>query len=178
MYQKPSAALGGKAEVNWNWLVKLTPLTVRLARFQELMLLPRLLERQQSVPAPSKVKGAAIVELTGLHVTPPAVGVRVAVATMPVGVRVRVAVAVGGVLERVGVRVGVLLGPWVRVGVRVGAPPSTADRAGNHLSAIFWKPALFGWMPSLVSVVVSKPVHWSTTMIRDCEVLKPAAQLG
>jgi hypothetical protein len=30
MYQNPSAALGGKAVVNWNWLVKLAPLMVRL----------------------------------------------------------------------------------------------------------------------------------------------------
>src|SRR6185436_7499174 len=122
MYQKPSAALGGKLLVKAKVLVKLTPLTVRLATFQELMLLPRLLERQHKVPAPSKVKGAAMVDVTGLQAPTPAVGVRVgvAVATMPVGVRVRV--AVGAVLVRVGVRVGVLEGPGVavRVGVRVG----------------------------------------------------------
>src|SRR6185436_2049809 len=118
MYQKPSAALGGKAVVNWNWLVKLTPLIDRLARFQELMLLPRLLERQQKVPAPSKVKGAVIVAVTGLHVpTCPGVGVRVAVGEGPVGVLVgvgvRVAVGEGpvGVLVRVGVRVAVGEGP-------------------------------------------------------------------
>src|ERR1041384_1153638 len=106
MYQKPSAALGGKAVVNWNWLVKLTPLTVRFCRFQELMLLPRLLERQQKVPAPSKVKGAVMVAVTGLHVTPPGVGVRVAVTT--------------GVLVRVGVSVGVLVARVVGVGVQTG----------------------------------------------------------
>src|SRR6185295_19278738 len=130
MYQKPSAALGGKTVVNWNWLVKLTPLLVRLARFQELMLLPRLLDRLQKVPAPSKVKGAVIVAVTGLQVVPaPGVGVRVG----PIGVGVRVGVRVGPVAVgvRVAVRVGVRVGPVaveVRVGVLVGLAPSSDVR--------------------------------------------------
>src|SRR5690242_5830900 len=99
MYQKPSGALGGKAVVKAKALVKLTPLTVRLARFQELIWPPRLLDRQQKVPAPSKVNGAVIVAVTGLHVTlVPVVGVRVAVT---IGVLVRVGVTIG-VLVRVG----------------------------------------------------------------------------
>src|SRR6185436_14702347 len=119
MYQKPSAALGGKLLVKAKPLVKLTPLTVTLAVFQELMLLPRLLERQQKVPAPSKVNGAVIVAATGLQVTPPGVGVRVGVLVGEpgVGVLVRVGVLVGepgvGVLVRVGVLVGVKVGPVV-----------------------------------------------------------------
>src|SRR4029078_9354703 len=102
MYQKPSAALGGKLLVKAKPLLKSTPLTVTLAVFQELMLLPRLLERQQRVPAPSKVKGAVIVAVTGLHVVPPP-GVAVRVAVGPV-VAVRVDVGEGPV---VAVRVGV-----------------------------------------------------------------------
>jgi hypothetical protein len=46
-------------------LVKSTPLIVRLARFQELIYAPRLFDRQHRVPAPSKVKGAVMVALTG-----------------------------------------------------------------------------------------------------------------
>src|SRR4029434_11013400 len=110
MYQKPSAALGGRLLVKAKVLVKWTPLTVRLSRFQELILLPRLLERQQSVPAPSKVKGAVIVAVSGLQVVPPpGVGVRVG----PIGVEVRVGVRVRPVAVgvRVGVRVAVLVGP-------------------------------------------------------------------
>src|SRR5215216_2048021 len=106
MYQKPSAALGGKLLVKAKVLVKLTPLTVRLATFQELMLLPRLLDRQQKVPAPSKVKGAAMVEVTGLQAP-----------TLGVGVRVGVRVAVGE-------------GPAVGVRVRVGEGPVVAVRVG------------------------------------------------
>src|SRR6185295_11864305 len=127
---------------------------VRRAMFQEFTKAPRLLVCQQNVPAPSKVNGAVIVAVTGLHVEPLEVGVRVGVAEGPV------------------------VGVAVRVAVAVGVPASTAARAGNHLSAIFWKPALFGWTPSLVSTVVSKPVHRSTTMMGDCAVLKPAAQAG
>src|SRR3972149_2079773 len=78
---------------------------VSVARFQELMNVPRLLVCQQKVPEPSRVKGAVIVALTGLQVDPPPpppdVGVRVGLGPT-VGVRVRV-----GVEVRVGVRVGV-----------------------------------------------------------------------
>src|SRR5687768_2422720 len=98
--------------------------------FQLLMNEPRLLDCQQKVPAPSKVNGAAMVAVTGLHAPPvTAVGVRVGVALGPIGVFVRVAVRVGvrvgpmGVFVRVGVRVGVKVGPvgvLVRVAVRVG----------------------------------------------------------
>ncbi len=63
--------------------------------------MPRLLDCQQNVPAPSKVKGAVIVDVTGLQAPAPDVAV--------------------GVWEAatVGVRVGVLVidpGVWVRVG--------------------------------------------------------------
>jgi len=54
-------------------LVKSTPLMVRRARFQELTKDPRLLVCQQKVPAPSKLKGAAMVEVTGLQAPPPVV---------------------------------------------------------------------------------------------------------
>ena len=55
---------------------------------------PRLLDRQQNVPAPSLVKGAEIVALIGLQVEPPpppGVGVRVGVRS-GVGVEVRAGV--------------------------------------------------------------------------------------
>ena len=128
MYQKPPMA-GGKVLDAAQRLLKSTPLMVRLARFQELTKEPILLARQQKVPAPSKAKGAAIVEVIGLQVPPPGVGVRVGVlvgvAEGPVvGVLVRVGVRVGvaegpvvGVFVRVGVRVDVGEGPFVRVGV-------------------------------------------------------------
>src|SRR5262245_42141041 len=68
MYQKPSAALGGRVLVKANLPVKSTPLMVRLTRFQLLIWPPRLLERQHKVPAPSNMKGAVIVDATGLQV--------------------------------------------------------------------------------------------------------------
>src|SRR6266576_3332975 len=101
MYQKPSLSLAGRQGlplaqlVKTYLLVKSTPLTVNLARFQELINAPRLLDFQHRVPEPSLVKGAVMVALTGLHAPPPLpdVGVRVAVGPLPgVGVRVRVAV--------------------------------------------------------------------------------------
>ncbi len=93
-------------------LVTLTPLIVTLVVFHELRNVPRLLDCQQKVPAPSKVKGAVMVEVTGLHGTAPLVGVMVEVA-----VRVPVGVA------PVGVRVEVSVGPaGVQVGPCVGTP--------------------------------------------------------
>src|SRR5262245_49350539 len=125
MYQKPPMA-GGKVLDAAQRLLKSTPLMVRLAMFQLLMNEPMLLARQQNVPAPSKVKGAAIVEVIGLQVPVPGVGVRVGVRVgvgegplVGVGVRVGVRVTVG-VAVRVGVRVAV--GVFVRVGVTVGVP--------------------------------------------------------
>src|SRR5262245_18107045 len=110
-------------------LVAFMPLTETLFVFRELMKLPRLLACQQKTPAPSKVNGIVIVEVTGVQAPPvvavgvadgpavgvkvrvgvdvigPGVGVRVAVSVGPLGVSVRVAVAVTpkGVLVRVGV---------------------------------------------------------------------------
>ena len=94
---------------------------VRLVKFHELIYPPRLLDCQQKLPAPSLVKGAAIVALTGLHVEPVPDVVAVAVGTIgvlvrvnvgpAVGVRVRVAVGPEGVLVRVAVRVKVAVGP-------------------------------------------------------------------
>src|SRR5689334_10226076 len=97
----------------------LVPLSVTLVVFHELMYVPRLLDCQQKVPEPSKLKGAVMVALTGLHVPVPmvAVGVKVRVdVLLMAGVEVRVGVSV-----TVLVRVGVLLiaGVKVRVGVLV-----------------------------------------------------------
>ncbi len=91
------------------------------------MYVPRLLDCQQKVPDPSKVKGAVVVEVTGLQPSVMGVGVRVGVFEIA-GVSVRVGVRVGvfeiaGVSVRVGVRVGVLVKQAqvvVGVGVRVG----------------------------------------------------------
>src|SRR4051794_22838890 len=57
-------------------------------------------------------------------------------------------------------------------------PSSTWASAGYQRSAIFWKPMVVGWTPSTVSATASKPVHWSTTTIGDCVVVRPAAQPG
>ena len=84
-----------------------------------------MLDCQQNVPAPSCVKGAEIVAVTGLQVPPlPGVLVSVGVLVGGNGVFVRVGVLLGptGVFVLVGVRVGVLVGPvgvYVRVNVAV-----------------------------------------------------------
>ena len=70
--------------------------------------------------------------------------------TVLVGVKVRVFVAV------------TVEFPWVLVLVTVAVLPPTvnsAERAGYHLSEIFWLPKSFGWTPSPVSVAVLNPVH-------------------
>jgi hypothetical protein len=100
----------------------LTPFKVTLVVFHELMYVPRELDCQQRVPAPSKVNGAVIVEDTGLQAEPlPEVG---EAATVWVGV----AVTTTGV----GVRDGVLVGPVETVGVlvRVGEAPSVGVLLG------------------------------------------------
>ena len=85
-----------------------------LVVFQELIYAPKLLDCQQSVPAPSKVNGAVMVDVIGLQVEPlmvvaVIVGVRVGVKDGPaVGVLVRVDVG-----PAVGVRVRVLLATGV-----------------------------------------------------------------
>lgn len=96
--------------------------------------------------------------------------------TIWVGVRVNVFVMVAemtgvnvlvSVLVMVGVLVGVFVtrGVFVMVGVLVTvdvAPPElvrSADKAGYHLSEIFWLPRSFGWTPSTVSVAGLNPVH-------------------
>ena len=121
-------------------LVTFCPLTEMLVVFQELMKPPRLLACQQKVPAPSKVNGTVMVEVTGLHAPPVGGVVAVLVTTgATVGVKVRVGVGGGaepvrvttttGVLVRVGlgplveVRVRVALGPLVGVKVRVAVGP-------------------------------------------------------
>ncbi len=110
---------GGKLDAAAHLLVKSTPFTVRLAMFQELMKLPRLLARQQKVPAPSRVKGVAISAVTGLQVPLPDVGVGVGVFVfVAVGVLVLVDVGVNVGVEPVAVAVGV----FVFVGVVVGVP--------------------------------------------------------
>ena len=102
---------------------------VRLVRFHELTYDPRLLDCQQKLPAPSKVNGAVIVEVTGLHAPAPEVGVIVGVTGS--GVRVSVFVIAGvtvrvreaplvGEAPPVGVRVSVRVGDAPLVGVRVG----------------------------------------------------------
>ena len=105
----------------------LTPLIETLVVFQELRYVPRLLDCQQNVPAPSKVNGAVMVDVTGLQAPTPAVGETVGdnvrVGVMAGGVNVRVGVLVmPGVNVRVGVLVGVLeiAGVLVMVGVRLG----------------------------------------------------------
>jgi hypothetical protein len=107
MYQFP-LILAGNELAGAYWLVKLTPLTVRLARFQELMK-DRLLICQQKVPAPLNSNGAVMIALTGLQA--------VLCVGVIVGVCVRVGVFVTTVFVGVGVRVGVLVTP---VGVKVG----------------------------------------------------------
>ena len=104
-------------------LLTFTPLSETLVVFHELIKPPRLLACQQNVPAPSKVNGIVMMDVTGLQ-APPAVGVTVAVGPL-VGVKVRVGVLVmtGGIVG-VKVRVGVLVitgvpGVFVRVGVIV-----------------------------------------------------------
>ena len=57
------------------------------------------------------------------------------------------------------------------------------DKGGYHLSDIFCVPVVpLGWTPSRVSptgmTAGSKPVHWSTTVIGDWGVVRPAAQAG
>ena len=91
--------------------VMFTPLIVTLVVFHELMDVPRLVDCQQNTPAPSKMNGAVMVDVTGLHTPVPCVGVSE-------GVTVRVRVGVGLMGVKVGVRVGVSVGP---VGVQVGA---------------------------------------------------------
>jgi hypothetical protein len=90
-----------------------------------------------------------------------------------------VPVGVAGILG-VTVRVGVLVRVLVEVAVRVGVEPDmelrSAMRAGYHLSDIFWLPESLGCTPSYVSVLVSNPVHWSTTIIGDWAVVLPSAQ--
>ena len=64
----------------------LTPLMVTLVAFHELMYVPRLLDCQQNVPAPSKTKGEAITAVTGEQVLLLGVAERVGVgvsATVP-----------------------------------------------------------------------------------------------
>ena len=110
-------------------LLMLVPLSVTLTVFHELIYVPRLLDCQQNVPEPSKVKGAVIVDVIGLHVPTLPVGVMD-------GVRVRVGVAGSGVTLRVVVIDGVtvtvpLVGVKVRVAVRVGVKVGpTAVRVG------------------------------------------------
>ena len=105
MYQFP-LILAGNELAGAYWLVKLTPLTVRLTRFQELMK-DRLLICQQKVPAPSNWNGAVTIALTGLQavlcVAVGTMGVLVRVAVGPMGVFVHVAVGITGVLVRVAV---------------------------------------------------------------------------
>ena len=114
-------------------LVILLPFNVTLVVFQELIYVPRLLDCQQKVPAPSKLKGAVMVEETGLHAPTPDVGAMVGVMVrvgVDVLVDVRVTVRVGvnvadpvrvGVIVSVGVTVGVDVS--VSVGVRVTVSP-------------------------------------------------------
>jgi hypothetical protein len=112
--------LAGKEPTAVYTLVKLTPLTVKLVRFQELMYAPRLLDCQQKAPIPSWVKGAAIVAVTGLHVEPL---VGVAVIASEVGVRV-------GVFGTKGVTVRVNVGPGVAVRVEVLVTKGVTVRVG------------------------------------------------
>jgi len=103
-------------------LVTFIPFTETLTVFHELIKPPRLLACQQKVPAPSKVKGIVMVDVTGLHAPTPVVGVLVMMGGV-VGVNVRLGVSEGpvvGVLVRVGVNPGV--GVKVRVGVAVIVP--------------------------------------------------------
>src|SRR4051812_5726009 len=88
-----------------------------LVVFQELMKVPRLADCQQKLPAPSKVKGAVMVAVTGLQAPAPLVG-------MTVGVFVRVAVRLAVKVGPTSVIVPVGLGELVRVGVRVGEAPN------------------------------------------------------
>jgi hypothetical protein len=67
-------------------------------------------------------------------------------------------------------------GAWVSGGCV--APLSTAVSGPYHLSEIFWSPDASGCTPSVVSALVLKPVHWSTTVIGDAAVVLPAAQPG
>ncbi|MEU4244494.1 hypothetical protein [Actinoplanes sp. NPDC026619] len=46
------------------------------------------------------------------------------------------------------------------------------------MSEILTLPLSFGWTPSVVFEPVLKPLHWSTTVIGDAEVLLPLAQPG
>ena len=97
--------LAGREPAPTQMLVAFMPLTDTLVVFQELMKLPRLAACQQKVPAPSKVKGIVMVEVTGLQ--PPEGEVAVGVEDGPGG-GVFVWVAVG---PGVNVLVGVLVGP-------------------------------------------------------------------
>src|SRR5882757_9664512 len=92
-------------------LLIVTPLMVTLVVFHELIYVPRLVDCQQKLPAPSKVKGAVMVDVTGEQA--PTLGVIVIV-----GEAMRVAV-MADVTVMVGVRVGVLLTAGVRVRVKV-----------------------------------------------------------
>src|SRR5262245_44970778 len=69
MYQKPLIWAGYELAPA-HTLVKSLPLIVTLVVFQESMKSPRRSDCQQKVPAPSKVKGAAMVEFTGLQIAP------------------------------------------------------------------------------------------------------------
>ena len=102
------------------------PLTFTLVVFQEFRYVARVLACQQKVPAPSKVNGAVMVEVTGLQAPLPGVGVIVRVAVGPV-VDVRVGVLV---MPTVGVRVGVLVMPMVGVRVGVLVIPAVGVRVG------------------------------------------------
>ena len=100
------------------------PLSEILVVFHELIKLPRLLACQQKVPAPSKVKGAEIVDVTGLQVEPvPGVFVRVG-EMMGVGDLVTV--------NGVGVRVGVFPEPGVAVRVCVAVRATVAVAVAQH----------------------------------------------
>jgi hypothetical protein len=91
-------------------LRKLTPLTVRISVSKELILLRALIRQQNSFevgpPTVSKMNGAVMVAVSGLHTAPVSgVGVMVGVGIGAVGVLVRVAVC--AILVGVRVRVGV-----------------------------------------------------------------------
>ena len=95
------------------------PLTDTLVVFHELMYVASVLACQQRVPTPSKVKGAVMVDVTGLHVAPvPDVGLGEA-PTVWVGVKVRVGVLLA-TTTGVAVRVDVFVAPTTAVDVRVG----------------------------------------------------------
>ena len=105
--------------------------------FHELTKEARLLACQQKVPAPSKVNGVVMVEVTGLQV--PTAGVNVRVGETPrVGVFVRIGVFVRvAVGPLVGVRlcVAVLVNPAVAVRVKEAVAPGVKVRVGVLVAA-------------------------------------------